>query len=67
MFCYQEVFRDPAIGCLLLVADSEWLSRAAGGCIALHEEWPLGKLLCPSLITLGTPLQMTPLVMLSYL
>ena len=32
----------------------------------LHEEWPLGKLLCPSLITLATPSHRTPLVMLSY-
>nr|ACN36271.1 unknown [Zea mays] len=31
-----------------------------------HEEWPLGKLLCPSLITLATPSHRTPLVMLSY-
>jgi len=32
----------------------------------LHEEWPLGKLLCPSLITLATPSHRTPPVMLSY-
>jgi hypothetical protein len=33
----------------------------------LHEVWPLGKLLYPSLITPGSPWQMTSLVTLSYL
>jgi hypothetical protein len=31
-----------------------------------HEVWPLGKLLWPSLITLGSPWHMTPVVMLLY-